>query len=102
VLSNIIHDWDDDQAVTILRSCRAAMAADAKLLLLEAVLPDGVQPDPLAKLVDLEMLVMTENGRQRSRAQFIELFQRAGLRLTGITPCAPGMPSVVEAVPAEH
>jgi O-methyltransferase domain len=44
LLSNVIHDWDDDHAVEILSTCRAAMADTACLLLAEIVLPEGSAP----------------------------------------------------------
>ncbi|PZS24530.1 MAG: hypothetical protein DLM61_21955 [Pseudonocardiales bacterium] len=97
LLSAVIHDWDDDQAVQILRTCRAAMADAACVLLAEIVLPDGPAPS-MGKLADLEMLVMTAGGRQRTEAEHLELLARAGLRLTRIIPSA-SMVSLVEAVP---
>ncbi len=97
LLSNVIHDWDDDRAVQILRTCRAAMADTACVLIAEFVLPEGAAAS-VAKLEDLEMLVMTAGGRQRTEAEYRALFGRAGLRLTRVVP-STGMVSLVEAVP---
>jgi hypothetical protein len=97
LLSAIIHDWSDDQAVEILNTCRAAMADNACMLLAETVLPEGASPS-MGKLADLEMLVMTAGGRQRTEAEHRALLGRAGLRLTRIVP-STGMVSLVEAVP---
>ncbi|MBV9162098.1 MAG: hypothetical protein JO309_16490 [Pseudonocardiales bacterium] len=97
LLSNVIHDWDDDHAVEILSTCRTAMADTACLLLAEIVLPEGVAPS-MGKFVDLSMLVMTAGGRQRTAAEFGALLGRAGLRLTRIVPSS-GTVSLVEAVP---
>jgi hypothetical protein len=97
LLSNIIHDWDDDQAVEILSTCRAAMADTACALLAEIVLPESRQPS-MGKFLDLEMLVMTAGGRQRTGAKYRTLFGRAGLQLTRIVPSS-GLVSLVEAVP---
>lgn len=97
VLSNIIHDWDDERAVQILANCRAAMADHGRVLLAEAVLPSGIGPSP-AKLFDLAMLVLTPGGRQRTEAELSDLFQRAGLELAGIT--WGELFSIVEATPA--
>ncbi|MGH3787659.1 MAG: methyltransferase [Pseudonocardiaceae bacterium] len=97
LLSNVIHDWDDDRAVQILSRCRAAMADTACVLLAEFVLAEGASPS-VAKLVDLEMLVMTAGGRQRTEAEYRALFGRAGLRLTRVVP-GTGKVSLVEAVP---
>jgi hypothetical protein len=91
LLSNIIHDWDDDRAAQILGRCCAAMGDSA------CVLPEGREPS-MGKLVDLEMLVMTSGGRQRTEAEFRVLLGRVGLRLTRIVPSA-GTVSLVEVVP---
>ncbi|MBV8541951.1 MAG: hypothetical protein JO063_11575 [Pseudonocardiales bacterium] len=97
LLSNVVHDWDDEHAVEILSACRAAMTDTARLLLVEILLPDGAAPSR-GKLVDVEMLVMTTGGRQRTEAEFRALLDRAGLRLTRVVPSS-GMVSLVEAVP---
>ncbi|MBW4510711.1 MAG: methyltransferase [Scytonematopsis contorta HA4267-MV1] len=82
IMKNIIHDWDDKRAITILNNCRNAMAKNAKLLLVEAVIFPGNEPS-IAKLLDLEMMVLT-GGQERTEAQHQELFQAAGLQLTKI------------------
>ncbi|CCH32735.1 methyltransferase [Actinosynnema sp. NPDC047251] len=97
LMSNIIHDWDDEPSRRILANCREAMADGGRVLLVEAVVPDGVASSPTVKLMDLDMLVIS-GGRQRTGAQFDALFQDAGLKLSGIVPA--GLCSVVEAVRA--
>jgi O-methyltransferase domain len=97
LLSSVIHNWDDDQAVQILGRCRAAMADTACVLLAEVVLPEDAAPS-MAKLMDLTMLVMTTGGRQRTEAEFCTLLGRAGLALTRIVPSTSSI-SLVEAVP---
>ncbi len=100
ILSNIIHDWDDDNALRILQTCRAAMRTDSKLLVIELVLPDDARPS-MGKLLDLEMLSVTPNGRQRTEGQYEQLLTRALLDVTDIVPALPGTPaSYVEAAPA--
>lgn len=94
VLSNIIHDWDDEPSRQILANCRDAMTAGGRVLLIEAVLPDDTSPSPTVKLMDLDMLVIS-GGHQRSGAQFDALFQQVGLKLSRIV--AGGLCSVVEA-----
>ncbi|ULR51527.1 acetylserotonin O-methyltransferase [Streptomyces deccanensis] len=97
VLSNIIHDWDDEQSVRILTHCERALAPGGRVLLVEATLPDGTEPAPLVKLVDLDMLVLS-GGSQRTAAEFDGLFQRSGLKLARVV--SGGLCSVVEAVRA--
>lgn len=101
LLSNIVHDWDDDRAAKILTNCRAAMGDRGRLLLAEWVLPDNPRDDPpwLPLWADLQMLVMTSGGRQRTESEFARLLARAGLRLSGVVATAAGV-SLVEAEPA--
>ncbi|MBV9162338.1 MAG: hypothetical protein JO281_12465 [Pseudonocardiales bacterium] len=98
LLSNVIHNWDDDHAVQILGRCRAAMPNTGCVLLAELVLPEGPAPS-MAKLADLGMLIMTSGGRERTEAEYRTLCDRAGLRLTRIVP-STGLIRLVEAIPA--
>jgi hypothetical protein len=88
LLKHVIHDWNDDRATDILRTCRRAMSTDAKLLIVEAVYPSRIdQSDESrgAAANDVNMLVCT-GGRQRSEAEFRSLYHAAGFRLTRIVP----------------
>jgi hypothetical protein len=84
VLKGVIHDWEDKEAVAILRTCRVAMSASATLLLIERILPERIDPeDVLARgnfLADINMFV-NPGGRERTEAEFRELLGLAGLRL---------------------
>lgn len=90
VLKWIIHDWDDDQAVAILRTCAAALDGDARVLLIERDLTV-----PAASWLDLQMLVML-GGRERTEEEYAALFRAAGLEPAGATPIGAGL-SVFEA-----
>ena len=80
VLQRIIHDWDDEHAIAILKSCRRAMAGDAKLLLVESVLPAGNEPSN-SKLSDIMMMVLLD-GVDRTETEFRTLLDAAGFNLT--------------------
>ena len=77
-------------AVAVLRTCRAAMAPDAVLAVVEAVLPERAVADPAAVRMDLHMLVLLR-GRERTVAEFTTLFDAAGLRLTADVPTPAGV-----------
>lgn len=96
VLSFIIHNWDDDRSVAILRNCRRAMADDARLLLIEQVVPPGNQPS-LSKLYDVHMLALA-GGRERREDEYRSLLAAADLQLARIIP-TEGPRSVLEALP---
>ena len=95
ILKSIIHDWDDQRAIRILKNIHRAMKPDGKLLLVETVIPPGNEPSP-AKLGDLHMLVMT-GGCERSRAEYGALFDAAGFQLVNVIP-TQSMVSIVEGV----
>ena len=95
LLKWIIHDWDDERAITLLKNCHRAIPANGKLLLVEAVIPPGNTPF-FHKVLDLTMLVVT-GGLERTAAEYRTLLAAAGFRLTQIIPTQTEM-SVIEAV----
>jgi len=95
LLSHIIHDWSEDQCLTILGNCRRAMAPSGRLLIIEMVLPAGDAPHP-GKMLDLVMLV-GPGGQERTEREYGELLDRAGFRLTRVVPTTTPV-SIVEAV----
>jgi len=99
LMKHILHDWHDDACLTILGRIRAAMAPGARLLVLEPVIAPGNEPFP-GKLLDLNMLVMTEGGRERTAEEYADLLERGGFRLERIVPTAAAI-SVVEAFGAD-
>jgi hypothetical protein len=96
ILKFIIHDWDDEHALAILRTVRKAMPDDGRLLLVENVIPPGNSPHP-GKLGDLQMLLAL-GGRERTEAEYGALFGKAGFRLTRTVP-TQGQLSIIEATP---
>jgi hypothetical protein len=96
VLAQILHDWDDERSVAILRQCRRAIPVHGKLLVVELVLPPGEEPF-FGKWLDLHMLVML-GARERTATEYDALFRAAGFALTRVVPTAAG-PSIVEAMP---
>ncbi len=97
ILSRVIHDWDDDHAVTILKNCHRAMTDQGKLILIERVLPARVESSSAAQalvLSDLNMMVMN-GGRERTEAEYRSLFEAASFKLTKVTPTQSAM-SVIE------
>jgi SAM-dependent methyltransferase len=99
LLSRVIHDWPDDDAIRILRSCRAAMAPGARLLLVEAVLPERAADAPEAIRMDLHMLILF-GGRERTEREYARLLGAAGLALRRVIPTdSPSGVCVLESVP---
>jgi hypothetical protein len=96
----IIHDWDDARAIRILHNCRRAMGTHARLLVIERVLSAGDEPD-FGKLSDLQMLVFTPSGRERTEAEFRALYEAAGFRLTAVIPTSSPL-SIIEGVSSQY
>src|SRR5262249_20640066 len=85
MMKHIIHDWGDEACTTLLRHCGHGLTPGGRVLVLEQVVPPrGVSS--MAKIVDIEMLVMTDGGHERTEAEFAELFSRAGLPLSRVVP----------------
>jgi hypothetical protein len=96
ILKKVIHDWDDERVLAILRSCHRAMPERGRLLLVEPVVPPGDEPS-FAKLLDLLMLVWTPGGKERTEAEHRALLASAGFELTRVIPTAAPV-SVLEAI----
>jgi len=93
LMRHIIHDWDDDKCLTILRNCHRAMSPASKLLVIESVIPPGNDPFH-GKFLDLVMLLIP-GGKERTENEYRALFERAGFELTRIVPTGTEV-SIVE------
>ncbi len=93
-LRHIIHDWDDERSLTILRNCHAAMAPAGRLLVVESVIPEGNQPF-VGKLLDLVMLLIP-GGKERSEPEYRSLFGQVGFAISRIVPTGTEL-SIIEA-----
>jgi hypothetical protein len=97
LMKYIIHDWDDESASTILRNCRSAASGEAKVVLLEQVVPDRIgagRADQAVIRGDLTMMSM--GGKERTAGEYQTLLAHTGWRLKSITPAGPSF-SVLEA-----
>ena len=100
LLSRVLHDWDDADARRILATCRAAMPAGARLLVVDAIVPERAHDGPEAVRMDLHMLILF-GARERTEAQFGALLAGAGFDLRRVV--ATGSPaglSILEATVA--
>lgn len=101
LLMHVIHDWDEDHAVSILGNVRKAASQHAKLLLIEMLLPETLPPGEAsfgAMGWDLSMLVWA-SGEERTRGEYERLLKSSGWRLERVVPTETHM-SVLEAIPA--
>ncbi|WP_280380663.1 methyltransferase [Nocardia wallacei] len=103
VLKSVLHDWDDERAVEILRSCRAAMGPRSRLLVVEVVMPDRTEStrEHRQKIwADLTMFVASGRG-ERTERRYAALLEAAGMRIARIVPTATlDRADIIEAVAA--
>jgi SAM-dependent methyltransferase len=94
VLKSVIHDWDDERSLAILKNCRKALKKNGKLLLIERILPVRVEHHPHVILIDLHMLALT-GGRERTEGEYRTLFATAGFKLEKVIRTQSGY-SIIE------
>jgi SAM-dependent methyltransferase len=82
LLRHIIHDWDDESAIRILRNVRRVLRPGGKLLVIESVIAPGNEPS-FGKLLDLAMLANV-GGQERTEQEYDELFDASGFRLSRV------------------
>lgn len=96
LLKSILHDWNDAESHRLLSNCRSAIARDGRLVVIEMLVPERVEPG-FVQLMDLNMLVMT-GGLERTQREYADLLAGAGFRLARVVPTASPF-SVLEARP---
>jgi ubiquinone/menaquinone biosynthesis C-methylase UbiE len=84
MMKHIIHDWDDESSIKILKNIRSVMSENGKVLIVEMVVPEGNEPHP-SKSLDVLMLVM-EGGKERTKGEYRKLLEVSGFRLTRVIP----------------
>jgi len=97
LVMEVIHDWGDEESVAILKAIRRAAPSNAKLLLIETIVPDSPGPD-WSKMLDIHMLTLL-GGKQRTRQEYETLFERAGFSIEREIDTGAGI-SVIEAAAA--
>ena len=92
LLKSIIHDWDDAEAVRILRNCAEAALGGARVLVMDRIAPELADGDPadLATFQGDLMMLTANGGLERTLAEFQALYDQAGLRLESVTPTVSG------------
>src|SRR5262249_54326534 len=95
-ISFVLHDWEDDDAIAILRSVRRAIPPHGKLLVIETIVPEDNKPH-FGKILDLVMLVIV-GGRERTEQEYRGLLTRAGFQMSRVLPTISPT-SVIESIP---
>lgn len=95
IMKHIIHDWDDEESIKILKNIHSAMNPNGKVLIIEMVVPEGNEASP-SKILDIQMLMFT-GGKERTAKEYAELLDKSGFRMTQVVPTHSPM-QIVEAV----
>ncbi|WP_246609273.1 acetylserotonin O-methyltransferase [Nonomuraea rhizosphaerae] len=97
LLASVLHNWDDTDALRILRNIRGSMADGGRVLVLDVALPDDSTPH-LSKDLDMRMLAIFNGGMERSRQEYADLFRQADLELSAVVELDAGS-SLLQADP---
>ena len=82
LLKQILHDWNDEQCITLLRNCAESLPKGGRVLVVEMVISEDGRPSP-AHLMDVNMLVLLP-GKERTATEYGKLFAAAGLKLARV------------------
>jgi hypothetical protein len=93
-LKNVLHDWDDARSITILKNVRAAMTPGQKVLVIETVVEKN--DTHMGAVADVQMMVVCDEGRERSKSDYAALFEASGFTLGRVFEHA--LVSVIEGV----
>ena len=96
IMKNILHDWDDATSETILANIHKAMPSDSRLLIIETIIKPNNKPS-FGKFIDLQMLIGTIGGKERTLPEFDSLLNKSGFRINRVIENATPF-SFIEAV----
>jgi hypothetical protein len=96
IMKNILHAFDDTTCIKLLKNIRSSMNDRVRLLIIETVISENNKPE-FGKLFDLQMLLGTEGGKERTRKEFQYIIKESGFRLKKVIPTVSPF-SIVEAV----
>ncbi|CAJ2663192.1 unnamed protein product [Trifolium pratense] len=90
----ILHNWNDEQCVKLLKNCYKAIPNDGKVIVVESILPilpDNTIISKTCSQIDLNMMVYHEGGKERTKNEFIELALKSGFSGIKFAICVSGM-----------
>jgi O-methyltransferase domain/Dimerisation domain len=96
MLQHILHDWSDADALRILKVVHTAATVGTRLLVIEAVVDASARAHP-AKLLDINMLALTQGGRERTLQEWRTLLDKADFTIARVVPTGAGA-TVIEAI----
>jgi len=99
ILKNILHNWSDEDCIKILGNIHKVLPDEGKILLIEMVISEDNKPS-FGKLIDIQMMVFMNKGKERTVKEYETILARAGFRISKITPTIAPV-SIIEAMKAD-
>jgi len=100
ILSRVLLNWSDEQALAILNNCRRAMGTTSKLLVIDVLIPSPEHPSYQTLVFNDLNLLMTMGGTNRTQNEWHSLIKQAGFNISCIVPAPiPSLLSLIEAKP---
>jgi hypothetical protein len=96
LLKNILHNWSEEDCIKILNNIREVLPENGKVVIMEMVIEEDNKPS-FGKLIDIQMMVFMQKGKERTRKEYESLLTRAGLRINRIVPTISPL-SLIEAI----
>ncbi len=96
LLKHVIHNWSDHDSVKILANIAEVMPGNGKVLLVEMLIEDGNAPS-FGKLIDIQMMVFMQSGKERTRKEYESILKQSGLKINRIIPTIAPF-SIIEAI----
>jgi len=93
ILKRVLHDWSDEDCISILKNCHHAMQQDSRLLIIDTIVSQENVRD-FSKDIDIAMMVLC-GGKERTQTEWKMLIEKADLQLINIYT-TPSMLSIIE------
>jgi len=96
IMKNILHAFDEKSSIELLKSIHEAMPKNGKILIMEAVIGEDNKP-AFGKIFDLQMMIGTDGGKERTQKEFENILKKAGFKFTRVIHTVSPF-SIVEAI----
>ncbi|KAL5863223.1 hypothetical protein ACOSQ3_000737 [Xanthoceras sorbifolium] len=83
LLKCVLHNWDDDYCLNLLKNCYKAIPGDGKIVVIDTVIPITPEISSAARetsLMDAIMLIQLPGGKERTKKEYMELATGAGFK----------------------
>ncbi|WP_375562412.1 methyltransferase [Bernardetia sp. OM2101] len=97
VIKYVLHNWNDEDCIKILKKCREAIPSNGRLLIMDMVIKED-EAQVFEKSLDIVMLLLL-GAKERTKEEFEDILTKAGFKLNAVFPTKSPL-SIIEAIPA--